>query len=80
LYQQAFSGFSGNDGRSGFSAFQGARCGVEAEFSLWVIGAMTGDAGSGQQRFDFLKVPGLGFASHARSHGREGQQPTKTMG
>jgi hypothetical protein len=48
LYQQAFGGFSGDDGWSRFSAFQGALRGVEVESGLWVIGAVTGDAGSGQ--------------------------------
>jgi hypothetical protein len=81
LYQQAFGGFSGDDGWSRFSAFQGVRCGVEAEFSLWVIGAVTGDAGSGQQGFDGLEVVGLGGIQLAhRDQDASGQESKETMG
>ena len=45
-----------------------------------MFGSVATDAVPGQQWFDLLEVPVLGLACCARSHGREGQQPTKTMG
>jgi hypothetical protein len=67
LYQQAFGGFSGDDCWSRFSAFQGVRCGVEAEFSLW--------------GFDGLEVVGLGGIQLAhRDQDASGQESKETMG